>query len=150
MAIIKKYRYYFTSKKFLPLFLHLYQDKDIALLVKELKNLTKNKDYRLLVAFADGKPIAMASVNSGFLIYVGKYLQISSLYVDKNYRNMGIAKFLLKEAELFAKEKACQVIFLNSYINNNLAHDIYVKEGFTANAYNFIKKSIINQDDQNC
>ena len=140
MITIKQYKYYITIKKFLPLFLQLYKDKNSKLLKKHLKKLIRNKDYRLLVAFKYNKAIAMASINCGFLLYIGKYLQISNLYVDQNHRNLGIAKLLLKEAELLAKQKQCNIITLNSYLDNETAHDIYIKEGFEAKTYNFIKK----------
>lgn len=140
MITIKQYKYYITIKKFLPLFLQLYKDKNSKLLKRNLKKLTKNQDYRLLVAFKNNKAIAMASINHGFLLYIGKYLQISNLYVDQNHRNLGIAKLLLKKSELLAKKQQCNIITLNSYLDNATAHDIYTKEGFEAKTYNFIKK----------
>jgi len=139
MVKIKQYRYYFTIKKFLPLFLQLYPQKSASLIKKQLKNLSKNKDYKLLIAFIEDKPVAMVSIHYNFLLYVEKHLQVSSLYVKPEYRKMGVATLLLGWVEKMAIKQGCKHIILDSYLDNNSAHEIYAKEGFVAKSYNFVK-----------
>lgn len=139
MVKIKQYRHYFTIKKFLPLFLQLYPNKSASLIKKQLKNLSKNKDYKLLIAFIEGKPVAMVSVHSNFLLYVKNHLQVSSLYVEPQYRKMGVATLLLQQVEKLAFKQGCNHIILDSYLDNKSAHEIYIKEGFVAKSYNFVK-----------
>ena len=140
MIITRTYTHYFRIKKFLPLFCELYSKKSPYLLQRELKELTKNKNYKLLVTFYDKKPVAIASITEGFVIYCGKYLQISNLYVKKEHRNLGIAKELLNETKRLAKNKNCKHIMLDSYVTNKASHKTYFREEFEIKAYHFMKE----------
>jgi len=139
MVITKTYKRYYKVKKFLPIFCKLYPNKPIALLKQELKELVKNKSYKLLVVFDGVDPIAIASLNEGFLLYCGKYLQISNLYVESKHRNIGIAKMLIGKAEEYAKKSHCKYVVLDSYVTNKASHKTYVREGFEPKANHFMK-----------
>ena len=140
MIITKTYKSYYSIKKFLPLFHELYPHKSVRTLAIELKLLIKSKNYRLLVSFYNNKPIAIASLTEGFLIYCGKYMQISNLYVNKSYRNLGVAKSLISVAENYAKKSHCNLLSLDSYVTNKASHKTYFREGFNIKAYHFTKE----------
>ena len=140
MISLKEYHTYFFVKKFIFLFRELYKDKPISLLRRELKILVKNKKYKLIIAFYDGKPVAMTSISSGFLIYCGKYMQLSNLYVQPQYRNLGIAKKLIERTEYYARKYGCKHLMLDSYIENQFSHKTYLRENFVIRAHHFMKK----------
>lgn len=139
MITTRTYHRYFSIKKFLPLFCELYPHKTPDILKKELKILAKNKHYKLLVTFYNNTPVAIASLTEGFLLYCNKYLQISNLYVNKQHRNLGIAKSLINQAEKHAKDSQCKCIMLDSYVTNKTSHQTYFREEFEIKAYHFIK-----------
>lgn len=72
----------------------------------------------------------------------GLYIRIVVLVVDKNYRNKGIGKQLLENAESWAKNIGATGIGLNSVdrperIN---AHHFYKKNGYVEKSIGFAKK----------
>jgi GNAT superfamily N-acetyltransferase len=72
----------------------------------------------------------------------GAELYISDLLVDKNKRESGVGKFLLKEVEKIADEKGCKRIMLNN-VKSALSYkrSFYEKNGYQErdNIANFVK-----------
>lgn len=52
------------------------------------------------------------------------------LYVDDQYRKMGVGKQLLQRAEIFAKEKDSAYIMLSTATDNFRAQSLYEKSGY--------------------
>ncbi len=70
---------------------------------------------------------------------VKKQIFIEDLIVDENFRNRGIGKELLQNAINYADDKACDVVELTSYIDNEKAHKFYENNGFIKHSYKFKK-----------
>ena len=70
---------------------------------------------------------------------VKKQIFIEDLIVDENFRNRGIGKELLQNAINYADDKACDVVELTSYIDNEKAHKFYENNGFIRHSYKFKK-----------
>ena len=140
MIKIKTYKYIFNLKNALSLLGELYQNKNQQELKTALHILKKQQDFHLLIAYKNNNAVAIACVNSGYLIYCAKYLQLSSLYIKPEFRNIGIAQSLFNEAEKIALKTKCSKIVLDSYITNNNSHKTYFRENFSINAYHFTKE----------
>jgi len=140
MINLKIYKHIFNAKGALQLLGELYQDKNPEELKKAIYSLKKQKDFHLLIAYQQNEAVAITCLNSGYLIYCGKYLQLSSLYIKPKFRNLGIVQSLFKKAEQIALKTKCSKIALDSYITNNNSHKTYFRENFSINAYHFIKE----------
>lgn len=68
-----------------------------------------------------------------------KQIFIEDLVVDENCRNRGIGKELLQNAINYAKNNACDIVELTSYIDNEKAHKFYENNGFIKHSYKFKK-----------
>lgn len=55
---------------------------------------------------------------------------IDGLFVEENYRNMGIATKLLSEAKNWSRENEANSIYLNVLCENSTASSFYYKNGF--------------------
>ena len=70
-----------------------------------------------------------------------KLYLIEGVFVDPNYRKMGVANKLLNYATALAKENGAKKIHLNVYTTNNNAINLYKKIGFKE-----ISRTILGQD----
>ena len=140
MINLKIYKHIFNAKGALQLLGELYQDKNQEELKKAIYSLKKQKDFHLLIAYQQNEAVAITCLNSGYLIYCCKYLQLSSLYIKPKFRNLGIVQSLFKKVEQIALKTKCSKIALDSYITNNNSHKTYFRENFSINAYHFIKE----------
>ena len=82
----------------------------------------------------------MAAFHIGALLYCGKFIQVSSLFVRSNTRNKGIAQLLMGNIENEGKINNCDNIVLDSFTNNTDSHEFYQKLGFEKKTFHFMKK----------
>ncbi|MBD7937255.1 GNAT family N-acetyltransferase [Cytobacillus sp. Sa5YUA1] len=108
-----------------------------------LNNIYSSPDYHTLIASDNGKIVGMIGLVKGYYYELdGLYIRIVVLVVDKNYRNKGIGKQLLENAESWANNIGATGIGLNSgdrpeRIN---AHHFYKKNGYVEKSIGFAKK----------
>ena len=70
------------------------------------------------------------------------FMVMENLVIDKSYRKKGIAKSLLTELEIIAKNKNCSQIQFITEKNRNDAVSFYTAMGFDPNSHIGFKKSI--------
>lgn len=70
-----------------------------------------------------------------------KFCYIENIAVSKNYRNKGIGKKLLKEAERWAKEKNLIGLSLEAQDDNLIACRFYSKEGMVLGGVDALKQT---------
>ena len=103
--------------------------------VKEVENRVKyllnKKDHQIFVAEYNDKIIGFISFERYDILYYPSGLNITGLVVDKNYRNTGIGKLLLKIAEKYAIENSLIFLRANSGSQRLDAHQFYRKNGFS-------------------
>jgi GNAT superfamily N-acetyltransferase len=105
-------------------------------------NIESNPSYHTLVAEMDGKVVGMIGLCTGiFYEKDGLYARIVAFVVDYNYRNKGIGKLLLKEAERWARNQGANSIGLNSgnRPERKDAHEFYKRVGFAEKSIGFAK-----------
>ena len=89
------------------------------------------KDFKniLLIAKNDNKIIGFIWGN--FIAFgLGKYGYIEDLYVDKEYRNKGVAKSLILSIKEEFKQLKVSTVFVTTEKENTPAINLYLKEGF--------------------
>jgi len=96
-----------------------------------VKYLLNKKDHQIFVAEYNDKIIGFISFERYDILYYPSGLNITGLVVDKNYRNKGIGKLLLKIAEKYAIENSLIFLRANSGSQRLDAHQFYRKNGFS-------------------
>lgn len=71
--------------------------------------------------------------------YAGKSLEIDHVIVSESHRDRGIGKLLMTFIYSYARNKNCQWIELNTYVDNYASHRFYNNHGFEAKGYHFTK-----------
>ncbi len=101
---------------------------------KEFKETVKDKNWLILVAEKDGKPVGCCKT---LIREIGdeywtsmKLLYIYEMYVDPSCRRMGIGAALLDETKRIGKEIGATQIELDVWSFNESAISLYEKAGF--------------------
>lgn len=100
-------------------------------------------NHYTLVAEYDGKVVGMIGFHTGVLYNSdGIYARVIAFVVDSNYRNKGIGRRLLSEAEKYAKNLDADGIGLNSgnRAERENAHQFYKKMGYCVKSTGFVKR----------
>jgi len=141
MIKITKYSKLSDILEFVPIFREKYANLSTEEIEYYLSITVKTSRYNLLIAQNEqDEVIGMAAFHIGAMLYCGKYIQVSSLYVRDNSRNQGIAQLLMGNIEMEGKAKDCDNIVLDSFTNNTTSHDFYQKLGFEKKTIHFMKK----------
>ncbi|MBC5788575.1 MULTISPECIES: GNAT family N-acetyltransferase [Clostridiaceae] len=85
-----------------------------------------HQNYRYFMAFDGDRLVGYCGVQPQ-----EKELFLSKLYMDQAYRKRGIAKSLLEQAKIYAKELGKPSIYLTVNKGNNGPIAAYLKMGFT-------------------
>ncbi|MCK0473176.1 GNAT family N-acetyltransferase [Halalkalibacter sp. APA_J-10(15)] len=102
-------------------------------------------DYHTLVASYDGKIVGMVGVAKGYYYELnGVYVRIVALVVDAIFRNKGIGKKLVVEAESWERIIGATRIGLNSGSRpeREHAHKFYKNIGYVEKSIGFVKSLI--------
>ena len=72
--------------------------------------------------------------------YAGRSCEPDHIFIDENYRSLGIGKKLFQFIYNYAEERGCETSELNSYVSNYRSHKFYLNEGYEIKGYHFLKK----------
>lgn len=72
--------------------------------------------------------------------YIGKAVELDHVYIKPTHRGKGLGKQFMIWIDAYVKEKGCNSIELNTYVQNYPSHKFYYNEGFEALGYHFLKK----------
>jgi GNAT superfamily N-acetyltransferase len=96
-----------------------------------------------LVAEYNEDVVGMIGLCSGYFYEKnGLYVRIVALVVESKYRNMGIGKKLMEEAENWARKQGAISIGFNSGNREERknAHQFYLQMGYQEKSKGFVKK----------
>ena len=95
-------------------------------------DLLNNPEAICLIAFEDKQAIGYLAASPRKLNDVlSKYLEINNVEVLPNFQSKGIGSELIKRCLEWAKEKAYQKVYVNSYFENKRAVYFYKRNGFS-------------------
>lgn len=72
--------------------------------------------------------------------YSGKSVEVDHVFIDDNYRGQGLGTQFFKWIYKYVKQKGCEAIELNTYVDNHPSHKFYYNQGFKILGYHFVKK----------
>ena len=84
--------------------------------------------------------VAVAGFRIGRNLAWGKHLYVDDLVTDSNNRSGGYGRKMIDWIILFAKEKSCEQLHLDSGTQRIEAHKFYKREGLDLASYHFSKK----------
>lgn len=111
------------------------QNSDFQLAKEFIKSRLKNKESSVfLVQNQQDKFVGFMQLYFGFSsVGLRKIIILNDLYVDKNFRQLGVGKMLLDEAKKFAIQNNIHKITLATGKENETAQSLYTKEGYQKN-----------------
>lgn len=106
---------------------------------QHVSEMIERNDFKMIGAFLDGKLVGIAGYWISYMLYCGRYIQVSSFIVDEEKRGLGLGKKILDEIEKIGKEFQCEKIVLDSFTENKKSHPLYFREGFHIRGLHFMK-----------
>jgi GNAT superfamily N-acetyltransferase len=93
--------------------------------------------YRILAAWRDNAPIALAGYRTEENLIHGRFLYVDDLVTAKDERGSGIGARLLDAVAAEGRELGCARLVLDTGLDNVLAHRFYFRQSFLARALRF-------------
>ncbi|MDH0867355.1 GNAT family N-acetyltransferase [Mitsuaria sp. GD03876] len=107
-------------------------DEFVRLVVKQ-----REQGYRLLMAVADGVPVALAGYRGLDNLIHGHFLYVDDLVTSSDGRGQGIGEQLLVALRRIAVEEGCARLVLDTALANCLAQRFYFRSGLLARGLHF-------------
>lgn len=119
----------------------LYENKiEYSKFAQKYKESLKDSSFYGIVAIKEYKVVGvLISRVINRLAKKKNILFIDDLIVNQKYRNIGIGKLLIQNANTYAISKDCGALELTSMIQNVNAHRFYENNGFEKKQYKFKK-----------
>lgn len=95
----------------------MYKEKNNVIYVAKIENRIIGYIYCKIDSIENGPTINLEAI-------------IDGLYVEENYRHMGIATALMDSVKIWAKDNKVKLLFLNVLDGNKNAMNLYYKNGF--------------------
>ena len=93
--------------------------------------------YRLLAAWRDDAPIALAGYRIEENLIHGRFLYVDDLVTAESARSGGIGARLLEAVAAEGRKLGCDRLVLDTALDNVLAHRFYYRQGLLARALRF-------------
>lgn len=100
-------------------------EKDYTAAIAELRQLA---GYRMVAAYVDGVPGAVAGFRISKSLAWGKYLYIDDLVTLPAQRSLGLGKYLMDYLLEHARQEGCERVDLDSGVQRFAAHRFYLRE----------------------
>jgi ribosomal protein S18 acetylase RimI-like enzyme len=104
----------------------------IALIARQQK-----AGYRLLGAWRDGVPVALAGYRFAENLVYGRFVYVDDLVTAKDARGAGLGSRLLDAVVEEARKHGIERLVLDTALDNVLAHRFYYRQGLLARALRF-------------
>lgn len=107
------------------------QDSDLALAKSFLTERLSNNESIVFIAYFENKAVAFTQLYPKYSSAKAvKNWILNDLYVDQNYRKLGIASQLIQQVMAFAERTNAAFVELETAIDNYNAQKLYKKLGF--------------------
>lgn len=124
----------------IPLVYALNEAKVSEDLLKSRFNEMKHQNYECAVIISGGDLIGVTGMWFCTRHYMGKSVELDHVYIKPEHRGSGLGKQFMTWINNYVKEKGCNSIELNTYVQNYPSHKFYYNEGFNILGYHFLKK----------
>ncbi|WP_299129045.1 GNAT family N-acetyltransferase [uncultured Winogradskyella sp.] len=123
----------------IPLVFELNNGKVALSLLQSRFEEMKTQNYECAVIIYNEKPIGVCGLWFCTRHYAGRSVELDHVYIKPEYRNNGLGKSFMDWVNNYVKEKGCNSIELNTYVQNYPSHKFYYNEGFEIWGYHFYK-----------
>lgn len=96
-------------------------------------------NYQQIIVLKNNQTIALTGVWIGTKLWSGKYIEIDSFVVHKDFRGQKIGDILIDEVHNIAKKVAANQICLDAFTTNFTAGKFYINHGFEPKGFHFVK-----------
>tara|TARA_R110002049_G_scaffold260851_4_gene436847 strand:+ start:671 stop:1096 length:426 start_codon:yes stop_codon:yes gene_type:complete len=100
----------------------------------------KNQNYECAGIYLKNDLIGVSGLWFCTRHYMGKSVELDHVYIAPEHRGNGIGKQFMKWIYNYVKQKGCNSVELNTYVQNYPSHKFYYNEGFEILGYHFLKK----------
>lgn len=122
----------------LPLLKELNTTTSDAVLTKRLQEMVQ-QHYKCVGLYLNNELIGISGLWFLTRHYCGKTIEPDHVIITKKHRNKGYGKILFEWIYTYAREKSCETIELNTYIENIKSHQFYENEGFKKLGFHYLK-----------
>ena len=67
-------------------------------------------------------------------------MEVDHVYIEDSYRGKGLGKHFFQWIHDYAKEKGCNTVELNTYVQNYPSHKFYYNHDYEILGYHFLKR----------
>lgn len=127
-------------EQIIPLVFALNDEKVSIELLKSRFNEMKYQNYECAGVFDGNIIIGVSGLWFCTRHYTGKSVELDHVYLKPEYRNKGIGKQFMDWIHSYVKEKGCNSMELNTYVQNYPSHKFYYTEGYEILGYHFLKQ----------
>ena len=117
----------------------MYPDYDLIQVKAIFYSMLKNNNKFIYAKF-DKKLIAIGAYWISHRFHCGKYIQIDSIYVEKQYRNQEIATQMLDYVKNIGIKNNCEYYVLDVFVENHQAQKLYQIKGFKHSGYHLMNE----------
>ena len=123
----------------IPLVHELNEGKVTEAILKLRFDEMKHQNYECAVIFDGDDVIGVSGLWFCTRHYVGKSVELDHVYIRSEHRNKGLGKQFMDWIYAYVKEKGCNSMELNTYVQNFPSHKFYYNEGYEIWGYHFFR-----------
>ena len=143
LHFVMDYRFKIISKKYLSRIVLLMQEFTAnrfssELLFSRFEEMF-SQNYECLGVFKGDELIGICGLWFQTRHYSGKSCEPDHVFIRPKYQGQGLGGKMFKFIEQYCKEKGCESLELNTYVENTASHKFYYNKGFKILGYHFFK-----------
>jgi len=123
----------------IPLVYQLNDTKVSKDLLKSRFNEMKSQNYECAGVFHGENLIGVCGLWFCTRHYTGKSVELDHVYIKPEHRGNGLGKQFMAWIDTHVKERGCNSMELNTYVQNYSSHKFYYNEGYEIWGYHFFK-----------
>ena len=123
----------------IPLVYQLNDTKVSENLLKSRFNEMKTQNYECAGVFDGENLIGVCGLWFCTRHYTGKSVELDHVYIKQEHRGNGLGKQFMAWIDAYVKERGCNSMELNTYVQNYSSHKFYYNEGYEIWGYHFFK-----------
>ena len=119
--------------------LKILNNKTPVKLLRERVLEMSNQNYECIGLYHKDHLIGICGLWYSTKHYIGKTAEADHVFLDENYRNMGLGKKYFEWIYKYLKKKGCEATELNTYVSNKKSHKFYYNEGYEIYGFHMLK-----------